>query len=93
MDLPLSRRSSRRWWMYSMAPTSTPRVGWATMMTSGFSLNTRAMTTFCWLPPDRALHRSCTLGALMANSVRSCSANLRMAEASRRPRRAKAGRR
>ena len=59
--------------------------------TSGFSLNTRAMTTFCWLPPERALHRSCTLGALMANSVRSCSANLRMAEASRRPRRGGGG--
>lgn len=27
--------------------TSTPLVGWATISTSGFSLNTRAMTTFC----------------------------------------------
>src|SRR5574337_1002540 len=36
----------------SMAPTSTPRVGWETISSLGFDANSRAMMTFCILPPD-----------------------------------------
>ena len=35
MLAPAARCSSRRWWMYSVAPMSTPRVGWAAMTTAG----------------------------------------------------------
>jgi hypothetical protein len=35
------------------APTSTPRVGSSTTMTLSPRMSHRAMSTFCWLPPDR----------------------------------------
>ncbi len=41
-----------RAWMNSIAPTSTPRVGCAMSSTGASNENSRAMTTFCMLPPD-----------------------------------------
>ena len=43
----------RRRWMNSMAPMSTPRVGWPTSSTSGSRSISRASTIFCWLPPEK----------------------------------------
>ncbi len=40
------------WWMYSVAPTSMPRVGWAAMTTSGCCESVRATITFWMLPPE-----------------------------------------
>ena len=52
MAQPALRFSMMRVWMNSMAPTSTPRVGWAMMSTGESKENSRATTTFCILPPD-----------------------------------------
>lgn len=49
---PLSRACTIALWTNSMAPTSTPRVGWLTISSDGFVSNSRAMMTFCMLPPD-----------------------------------------
>ena len=37
----------------SIAPTSSPRVGWPATRSSGFAPELARETTFCWLPPDR----------------------------------------
>ena len=50
----LSRSWTSRRWRYSIAPTSSPRVGWAATSTFGSLATSRAATTFCWLPPERA---------------------------------------
>ena len=52
---PSSRSASRRRWTYSMAPTSRPRVGWEATSTAGSREISRAMITFCWLPPESEL--------------------------------------
>ena len=49
---PASRCSTIRLWMYSIEPTSRPRVGWDAMTSLTGRENSRATTTFCWLPPD-----------------------------------------
>ena len=49
---PWSRSSTIRRWMNSIEPTSRPRVGWATTSSLGSPVSSRAMMTFCWLPPD-----------------------------------------
>ena len=38
--------------MNSIAPMSTPRVGWPTSSTFGWRSISRASTIFCWLPPE-----------------------------------------
>ena len=59
--VPLSRSAMIRLWMNSIDPTSTPRVGWEAIRTFSGRENSRATTTFCWLPPESeltgALHR------------------------------------
>lgn len=50
---PWSRFSTMRSWMNSVAPMSTPRVGWHTSSTGDPKENSRASTTFCMLPPLR----------------------------------------
>src|SRR5690606_23005572 len=50
--LPASRILMIWLWMNSMAPISTPRVGWPTTSTSGSRSISRASTIFCWLPPE-----------------------------------------
>src|SRR5215207_2497040 len=49
---PASRCSSSRSCTNSIAPTSRPRLGCAATVTLGSSASSRAITTFCWLPPD-----------------------------------------
>ena len=44
-------------WMNSMLPTSRPRVGWSRTRSLRSPSNSRATTTFCWLPPDSVLAR------------------------------------
>ena len=39
--------------MYSIDPTSSPRVGWAAMSSLVSRDNSRATISFCWLPPER----------------------------------------
>jgi hypothetical protein len=56
--LPASRSSMMRWWMNSIAPMSTPRVGWPTSRRSGLRSISRASTIFCWLPPEKFLAAS-----------------------------------
>src|SRR6059058_5813824 len=51
---PWSRASTRRRWTNSIAPTSRPRVGCAAISTRGSRATSRAITTFCWLPPESA---------------------------------------
>ena len=49
---PELRFSMMRVWINSIAPMSTPRVGWD-ITSAGVSYeNSRATTTFCMLPPD-----------------------------------------
>ena len=43
--------------MNSMLPTSSPRVGWSRMSSFSGRSNSRATTSFCWLPPDNVLGR------------------------------------
>ena len=50
--VPRSRSATMRRWMNSIDPTSTPRVGWEAMNSVRGRPSSRAITTFCWLPPD-----------------------------------------
>ena len=50
---PSSRSVTSRRWRYSIAPTSSPRVGCAAISTFGSRSISRAATSFCWLPPER----------------------------------------
>ena len=62
-----------RLWMNSMAPTSTPRVGWPTISTPGSCSISRASTIFCWLPPEKLAVFSRRLGGRMSYfSILSC---------------------
>src|SRR3954452_18177181 len=54
MPRPASRSATSRRWTNSIAPTSNPRVGCAATSTRGLFAISRAITTFCWLPPDNA---------------------------------------
>ena len=50
--VPRSRSAMIRLWMNSIEPTSTPRVGCEAISTLSGRENSRATTTFCWLPPE-----------------------------------------
>ena len=52
MAVPASRLAIACRWMNSMLPTSRPRVGWSRTSSRRSRSNSRATTTFCWLPPD-----------------------------------------
>ena len=54
MATPVRDRSSSAWRRIAEAPTSTPQVGCATIITSGFSMISRPTMNFCRLPPDSA---------------------------------------
>ena len=50
-----SRRAPLMWsQIAAWAPTSTPRVGWAAISSTGSPLISRPTMSFCWLPPDSA---------------------------------------
>ncbi len=78
---PSSRSAMTRLWMNSMAPTSTPRVGWAAMNRETTGLDSsRARTTFCWFPPDSEPAGSCTPVVRTSNSATFSSALAAMTE-------------
>ena len=52
---PRAAASSTRRWMSALEPTSTPWVGSSSTSTRGVQRSQRAMTTFCWLPPDSSV--------------------------------------
>ena len=49
---PAAAASSTRRWMSAFDPTSTPCVGSSSTSTDGSTRSQRAMTTFCWFPPE-----------------------------------------
>ena len=51
-DRPLSASSPTRFWTWTFAPTSIPRVGSSSTRARGDRASRRASSTFCWLPPD-----------------------------------------
>ena len=67
--VPRSRSSMIRLWMNSIEPTSTPRVGWEAISTFSVRENSRATTTFCWLPPDSELRLLRVDSVRMSNSL------------------------
>ena len=69
--VPLSRSEMIRLWMNSIEPTSTPRVGWEAISTLSGRENSRATTTFCWLPPDS------DATGVSADSVRMSNSSIR----------------
>src|SRR3954471_21391021 len=55
MPTPSSRSLRSRPWTNSIAPTSSPRVGWCAIKSFGSLATSRATATFCWLPPESEL--------------------------------------
>src|SRR5690606_26612499 len=49
---PSSRAATMRLWMYSIEPTSRPRVGCEAISSLVSRDSSRATIIFCWLPPD-----------------------------------------
>src|SRR6266568_2338903 len=76
--LPASRCSMIRRWMNSIAPISTPRVGWAAIRAVGLAENSRAMMTFCWLPPESERAGASIEGVRTSNSAISLLAHAAM---------------
>ena len=72
--VPLSRSATSRRCRNSIAPTSTPRVGWVAISTDSGRDSSRASTTFCWLPPDSDDTGVSTDWVRMSNSATRCSA-------------------
>ena len=61
--------------MNCVDPTSTPRVGWAATSSFTLRVSSRAMMTFCWLPPERVPTVACGDDARTSNSaIRSLAA-------------------
>ena len=71
MAQPASRIATSWRWMNSIAPMSTPRVGWPTSRMRGAGAISRASTSFCWLPPEK--FALCSVGARGRTSKRSIS--------------------
>ena len=84
MAAPSPRRASSSVRTYSLAPTSSPRVGWETTSTCGSRDSTRARSTFWMLPPESVATRS-SGRALMAKRSMSSSAWASMRLRSSRP--------
>ena len=66
--VPASRLATTCLWMNSMLPTSRPRVGWSRTSSLRSRANSRAMTTFCWLPPDSVPALASADGVRMSNA-------------------------
>ncbi len=88
---PLSRSSTSRRCTNSIAPTSSPRVGWAAISTFGSDEISRAMTTFCWLPPDSDEASVSTLPPRTSYSVSSPRARSSIFFGDSQPQRAMSG--
>ena len=74
--VPASRFAIAWRWMNSMLPTSRPRVGWSRTSSLRSRPNSRATTTFCWLPPDSVPARTSADGVRMSYSPMRVSAAL-----------------
>ena len=72
--MPASRLAIAWRWMNSMLPTSRPRVGWSRTSSRRSRANSRAMTTFCWLPPDSVDALASADGVRMSNALIRSSA-------------------
>ena len=84
--VPWSRSSTIRLCRNSIAPTSTPRVGWLATSTDRGRLSSRARMTFCLLPPDRLEIGSVTdLGADVELLLRSSALRVISAQFSAGP--------
>ncbi len=83
--VPVSRSAMIRLWMNSIDPTSTPRVGWEAMSTLSGRENSRATTTFCWLPPESEATGVSADSVRMSNSWMRCSALRAIASRARAP--------
>lgn len=68
MAQPALRFFMISWWKKSVAPMSTPRVGWAITIAPESNENSRATTTFCMLPPEREPTSVPTPALRMSNS-------------------------
>ena len=69
---PLADARSTRRWMSALDPTSTPCVGSSSTSTRGVQRNQRAITTFCWLPPDSSpMIASVRAGRTSSSSIQS----------------------
>ena len=77
--LPASRMARSWRWMNSIAPMSTPRVGWPTRSTDGSRSISRASTIFCWLPPEKFAVFSRQFGGRMSYCSIFFRASSRMA--------------
>ena len=80
MAAPLFFCSNNLRRMYSVAPTSNPRVGSEATRIFGFRVNTRAKMSLCRLPPESVLDGASLLGVITLNSEISLSAYLSIAE-------------
>src|SRR5690606_34275433 len=67
--VPLSRSAMIRLCTNSIDPTSSPRVGCAAISRRSGRDSSRAMTTFCWLPPESVLAGVAALPVRMSNSA------------------------
>src|SRR5918999_792693 len=88
---PASRSAMRRLWTNSIAPTSSPRVGWWAISRLGLLAISRATATFCWFPPDSELARAPGLPARTSYSASRSLARLLMRALLSTPRRLKGG--
>src|SRR5581483_2142972 len=84
---PASRCSTSLRWTNSIAPTSRPRVGCAAISIFGSPSISRARTTFCWLPPERAYAGVVGVPPRTSNTCSSRRARASMAPGLRKPRR------
>ena len=63
--------------MYSIEPTSSPRVGCAAITSLVSRDSSRATTSFCWLPPDRCPPAAKTEGVRTSKSTHDFGGGLR----------------
>ena len=68
MATPASASRAISAWTSAFAPTSIPRVGSSRMRTFGYVASQRAITTFCWFPPERAATRCSMCGVRMLSA-------------------------
>ncbi len=86
--MPEAAAARSRAVVYSIAPTSRPRVGWEATSTFGRWLSSRASTTRCWLPPDRLRIGASGAAPWISNSAISSSARRRRRALLTNPKRA-----
>ena len=70
--------------MNSIAPMSTPRVGWPTSRAFGAAESSRATTIFCWLPPEKPPQRRSGSGGRTSKRSMSPSHRARIAARARK---------